>query len=245
MKKIDLSREFFNREKCFLNFFDSKEALTIFDVGANTGQSVDAFLDSFPNGNIYSFEPQSDVFDELKKNCANRKNTHVFNKALSCIHGESIFYVNKFNKTSSSMENFDLNSSAVQNDVHPKLGLRGENPIFETRIDVDTLDRVFGALQLEKINILKLDCQTHEPYVLDGAFKTLKEGKIDLISVEIIFDDVYGKDVSFLDIESRLSPHGFRLFDICHIYKNFKSMRTHWVEAVYLNTRMLDINRIS
>ena len=36
-------------------FFKPKDVLTIIDVGANLGQSVDLYLENFPDSEIYCF----------------------------------------------------------------------------------------------------------------------------------------------------------------------------------------------
>ena len=55
---------------------------TIFDVGANIGQSAIKFLDSFPNPTIYCFEPVQETFGELVRNVGNSPNVHCHQNAM-------------------------------------------------------------------------------------------------------------------------------------------------------------------
>jgi hypothetical protein len=48
-------------------FFKEDTPLTLFDVGANTGQTIDFALRTFPKAKIYSFEPTPQLVSDLKK----------------------------------------------------------------------------------------------------------------------------------------------------------------------------------
>src|SRR5258706_11860496 len=68
---------------------------TILDIGANTGQFGLMCREFFPQANVYSFEPLSDVYVELKKNLAranregNSSSWKAFNIALGDFNGSS------------------------------------------------------------------------------------------------------------------------------------------------------------
>ena len=57
----------FNRE-VVLKSLIGKDNPIIFDVGANTGQSVNRFKRIFNDPVIHSFEPQHNVFKQLQNN---------------------------------------------------------------------------------------------------------------------------------------------------------------------------------
>jgi len=230
--KIDISDKYFDNIKVFKNFLSERETVTIFDVGANIGQSVIRYRKAFPNSEIYSFEPYKEAFDVLCANNINDKKVHTFNIALSNNTGFQNFIVNKDSSSNSSFNSFNLDSRSIANNVHPKVS----HNLSSVKVAIDTIDNIVKNIHCKKIDILKIDTQGHELQVLDGASKTLALGIIDFISTEIIFDDIYSQSLSFWDIENRILKHGFRLYDICHIYKDLKRMRTHWVEVVYVNT---------
>ena len=48
-----------------------------------------------------------------------------------------------------------------------------------------------------RIDILKIDTQGYEDEVLSGATHLIKNKKIKFIEVEIMFDEVYTKTMSF------------------------------------------------
>jgi tRNA1(Val) A37 N6-methylase TrmN6 len=47
---------------------DGNQLQTVFDVGANVGQTALYFNKHFPNANIYSFEPVKGTFGTLESN---------------------------------------------------------------------------------------------------------------------------------------------------------------------------------
>lgn len=236
-----LSTKFFDRNKCFSSFYKAELPIIIFDVGANIGQSIEVFRAEFPNSVIHSFEPEPKAFSQLQKKFEHLDHTYLYNFALSEKKGLAPLHVNNACLSTSSLNPFNTQSLSIKNGVHPKLCITEVSQLDSVVVKTETIDNVIKSLGVEKINILKLDCQSYEPLVLEGARSALNSANIDFITTEITFDDVYGKGVSFADIENRIAPYGFRIYDICHLYKDLKRMRTHWVEAVYINTNIYEI----
>ena len=58
---------------------------------------------------------------------------------------------------------------------------------------------------------MKLDVQLYEDKVLEGSLNSLKNDKIKIIEVEIIFNDYYEKYFNFNDIEKYLITNNFRM----------------------------------
>ena len=72
------------------------DKITIFDIGAYTGNSVYDFRNIFKNSLIYSFEPSSKNYKKLIKNTEKLKNVFTYNIAVSSKEGKSKFYENKW-----------------------------------------------------------------------------------------------------------------------------------------------------
>ena len=81
------------------------------------------------------------------------------------------------------------------------------------------------------LDILKIDTQGWEIPVLRGAKEVLKRTKVVL--TEWQFDDVFGTPPPLHELDKILSNSGFRLWDIAHIYKDLKNLRTLWVDLIY------------
>jgi FkbM family methyltransferase len=79
-------------------FFKAKnEKPIIFDCGANIGFATIFFKWLYPESEIYTFEPDKETFEILKKNILdnNLKNIHLFNAAISNKSGEIKFFFNR------------------------------------------------------------------------------------------------------------------------------------------------------
>jgi len=55
---------------------------TIFDVGAHKGEFSSSLIPSLKSSKIYAFEPQSEIFKQLKKNTKNQE-TYFYTILLS------------------------------------------------------------------------------------------------------------------------------------------------------------------
>lgn len=233
-KKNHLDTVFFNREKVFDFLLSSISAPIVFDVGANKGQSIKLFKQKMPNCVIHSFEPNSECYDELSKVGSMFDNV-ILNRAGLGSKNEKLL-LNKYEESSiNSFLKIEETSFAVKICSHKKINesvVDKHSKIEEC--NVLTLDSYCKDSGIDHINLLKIDTQGFENEVLGGARTMLESGKIDVILTEITFDDVYGSGNTFLQLESLVVPFGYKLYDICHIYKDLKIGRTCWVDAVYV-----------
>ena len=63
-------------------FMGTRTLGVLFDVGANTGQTLGHLLKYAPDADIYSFEPTESAFAALSAKFGGRKNVHLQNMAL-------------------------------------------------------------------------------------------------------------------------------------------------------------------
>jgi hypothetical protein len=68
-------------EKIFNKAKLDKNNLTIFDIGANIGQSIKRFRRKFNKSKIYSFEPNPEIFKNLVE--IQKKDSNLIEKILS------------------------------------------------------------------------------------------------------------------------------------------------------------------
>ena len=78
-----------------------KDQPVIFDVGANTGQSIDLFKKGFFCPVIYSFEPDEECFKSLNSKYLEDKKVCLFNIALGDIKGTGDLYKDDYNPINS------------------------------------------------------------------------------------------------------------------------------------------------
>ncbi|MGK4566557.1 FkbM family methyltransferase [Flavobacterium sp. 3HN19-14] len=70
-----------------------KTSVSILDVGANKGQTIEFFLKIYPNAKINAFEPNKKLYLQLKDKFKNN-NIVVHNVGVSNIKGELLFHEN-------------------------------------------------------------------------------------------------------------------------------------------------------
>ena len=229
-------KESFTRERLFRDVVRNPSPV-IFDVGAHIGESVSFLKRVFPSSSIYSFEPDPDSYKELSSaNCAD---VTYFNLAVSDVDGTLPFYRNKISHTNSLLKvNLNSNDSIciakakAENDQHFFEGFNEK-----VLVSVVSMDSFVKEHSIDQIDLLKIDVQGAECNVLRGGVGVLLKTRV--IVMEIGFFDYYENQTTFLDIESIISPLGFRMFSISEISNNPMNGRTDWVEVVYLNQNMM------
>ena len=179
----------------------SKTSDVVFDLGANTGvYSLLAFSQN-PSSEVYSFEPVERNFKVLKKNVSmNNFNINCYNLAISNREGTSFFIDDYEEFTSSVVVNKGLEEIAHDRGVE-------EESLRRIEVEITTLDSFIKLNNIKKIDLMKIDVETHEPQVFEGFNATLEKYKPTFL-IEIIRDHV----ASYL--ERRLSGLGYIFFHI-------------------------------
>jgi FkbM family methyltransferase len=163
----------------------------LFDVGANVGQSIDAFRREFRSPIIYAFEPSPRTFPELQRTHGGSVN-RLEQIALSQARGTLAFHV---------IGDYSVNDSL--------LPMGGETAKV-VPVDVWPLDEYCGDRQIKRIDFLKIDTQGNDLNVLRGAHELLKERRIGSFCVELIFRPMYEGQPSYLEILSAINLAGYR-----------------------------------
>lgn len=130
---------------------------TVFDVGAHFGYFT--VMSSFlvgEKGRVYSFEAITSTYNQLLKNTEVLDNVFVDNFAVSDEAGELEF--NDFGLVNSS-----LNSSGYARTRN----ITGDRVIVECV----TLDKYFEKVNESRVDVVKIDVESMEQYVLAGAKK--------------------------------------------------------------------------
>lgn len=237
-KRVDA--EFFNRNAIYKYFFNCKEKIVAFDVGANTGQTTSELMFNFENISVHAFEPNSVAFDKLY-NLYSMNRKVVLNK-LALGEKSGFLELNCYSYSAySSFYKIDPESFIFKKQIYKKAQNCADelySPKKET-VNIDTLDGYCSNNAIDCIDILKIDVQGYEENVLLGGLNLLKANSVKLIIMEITFDDYYSHSTSFFDIESILLKQNYVFWDISHIYKDLKRGRTCWVDAIYVNRDFL------
>ena len=210
-KKNNKSEDKFNKAHQFL--LKDCEKITIFDVGAHRGESVERFKKLFPSAEFHVFEPDTDNYSFLTQKFSCLENKFLNNVGVSSRTGKLLFYRNLKSSTSSF---HPINTHSKWAKMRSES--RGIEPDQFTATSYDVpiinLDRYVKENKVSRINLLKIDTQGHEDEVLKGARKSLEQGKIDIIETELIVGDPYLKNLQFYDIEDIVKPYGYTFYGI-------------------------------
>ncbi len=196
-----------------------KRSPVIFDIGANEGQSIERYLNTFVSPKIYAFEPNEDAFQILFEKYSKNKNIVLNNFAIGEKKGNK--YLNYTIKSgNSSLFKLNMNSNWIKNkalnfDVKPKNYI---NKIKKTKMF--SLDSYIKKEKINSIDLLKIDTQGYEHNVLIGSKNSLKK-KIKNIELEIMLDNCYDTDTSIYKIEKVLNPKNFKIKGIYSNKRDF------------------------
>jgi len=194
-------------------FLIIKSNPVILDVGANKGQSITRYKKLFQSPVIHSFEPNIDEINILKKKYYNDKNLFLNNLAVGEKKGNLEFNINAVSGHS-SFKKLIPNTTWIKKRSNT---INIDDKKYSTKkvnFKIITLDDYASENNITNIDILKIDTQGFEDKVLIGAKKLLKENRIKLIQLELIFSEIYESPLQIYDVEKELIPHNYKLFGI-------------------------------
>ena len=200
----------------------------IFDVGGNIGQSIGRFKKIFNDPIIHSFEPNKSVFEVMINNFKNDEKVFCNNYALGDKTEEKNFNITNLSGKSSF---YKINSDTSRiKDKNYKISI-----ITTEKVKIFTLDNYVEEKKIDKIDFMKIDAQLYEDKILEGSLKSLKDNKIKILQVEILFNDYYEKYFNFSDIEKHLITNNFRMVGIHMINNNIFKGPQFGANVYYFN----------
>lgn len=195
---------------------------TIFDIGANYGDTVKKYRAIFSDAHIYAFEPFPDVYTSLERRFSSEPHVNCFPFAISNAEGKQIFYTN---------QNPDTNSLLKPQ----KMGLRSDQQVSNLgniEVETITLDKFCNMHSISEVDILKMDIQGGELNALEGAVDLLSKKRIKLIYTESYFRRQYESQPLFHEISNFLEQFGYYLQDIYSPIYGKGSLV--WCDAIFI-----------
>jgi FkbM family methyltransferase len=172
------------------------EAKTIFDVGANIGNSTRWFRKNYPDAKIYSFEPVSSTFKALSENIGNYRLTFCERLALGADVGQVIMSAKPLNEKNQILAELPKKKASIE------------------RVERTTGDRYCASRGIAEIDVLKIDTEGHDLEVLIGFQSMIGDGKIKYIQVEAGMNPENPVHVNLKQFLSWLEPKGYRVSSI-------------------------------
>ena len=174
-----------------------KNIKTIIDIGANEGQFAQKMRLLFPNAKIISFEPITQVYQQLNENFKNDKSFISYNFGLGEKEENITMWLNEYSPSSSILKMSDhLNH------------FQNAKETAKINIEIKPLDKVLNKSKIETPYLTKIDVQGFEKYVIKGGQSLIKNSLI--IIIEVSFCSLFENQVLFDEIYSILKSLGYK-----------------------------------
>ncbi len=213
---------FYPKLRKFYQAFLKGKEISIIDVGANKGQSLDFFLSINPNAKFDAFEPNKKLFVRLQGKYRKNRNIRLHNLGVSNVQGELLFHENILDETS-TFETLNPDSKYLEKKARI-LGVAKENIIIDNyKVGVIRLVDFIKEHPGKHFDVLKIDVEGHEFQCLQGLFaEGLPTLPIRFIQLESHNDDMYANNNQHQHIENLLRENGFeKATEIKHGFGDF------------------------
>src|SRR3990167_5024361 len=172
----------------YIDVLNVRENLTIIDVGANIGITVQHFQPYCKK--LYAIEPSPEHFTALKKNKEfnNWDNVELFEMALADKDGEMELAMNEGNRTMNTLMVGERNENGKYQVKCTPFEMTTKNP-YSNRVKVKTqaFDTFFKENNIGIVDFCKFDVEGAEDMILRSeGFKKITD-KIKAIEVEFHF----------------------------------------------------------
>jgi len=181
------------------------EVPLVIDVGASCGQYASELRKHGYRGEIVSFEPVEEAFEQLATAAAGDTGWTCHRMALGAVAEEAPIHVTSNLASSSLLEMGE--------------GLRSGAPwVSVTGVETVRVVRLDDVLANKGPCMLKLDVQGYEDRVLDGAPSTL--ARASLLQCELPIAELYAGQAQFRALIDRLDDAGFEFVDLDPFFRD-------------------------
>ncbi len=198
-------------------FLGDRTGLTLFDVGANVGQTIEIFRENFPGAYVHSFEPSPDTYRQLHANHGGASDVSTWNFGVGAANGTLPFLEN----STSDMSSFLAPGADAWGAV-----------ARTTEVEVVTLDDFCEQRGIDSIDVLKCDTQGYELEVLKGARRLMEQRRIRLVFTEVNFADMYRGQAPFDELFRFLTDRHFAL--VAFYRFSFPQRLAGWTDALFI-----------
>jgi FkbM family methyltransferase len=182
------------------------EYRSVIDGGANRGAFTDAFLQLHRPERIVLVEAIPELAEKLRARYLGRSAIAVVSAALSDRNGRARFEINRSEASSSLLPIDPRNSAWFARDLRVARTVQ---------VPTITLPALMEAQKLQTVDLLKLDLQGAERFVLTGGEAVL--GRVRVIYTEVFFEQLYTGGWLFWEMNTFLSARGYKLCGLSNI----------------------------
>jgi len=198
---------------------------TIFDIGANVGQTVKEFRRDFPEAELYSFEPVPASFAALKKAVQGMERVQTRQLAFGRQRG-----VAKMLAISNLSDNRILDEKEIDQ----------YNEVVE--VEVQTIDSFMAEAGLDRVDFVKIDTEGMDLDVLYGAEKQLDANRIDVVQVEAGVNRDNTRHRHLVEFMDYMDSKSYLLFGLYEQIHNWRDQLPHLrrANAVFISPRLAE-----
>lgn len=189
----------------------------IMDIGANIGFHTLNFAKICSEGFVHAFEPDSKSFKILSTNIElnNFHNVALHPIALGAKEEKLLFYKLYLN-----------NPGANRILAKPPASHFGQ-----AQVDVHTFDHVAEELMLQRLDLIKIDVEGFELFVLQGATSTIKKYR-PILFVELAEKNLQEHNLSSLDLINYIESLGYQIIDAKTMTPVDRSTQNHHTDIL-------------
>jgi FkbM family methyltransferase len=198
----------------------------VLDVGGNEGQFGSFLRAQGYRGEIVSFEPNPDAFQQLSVIAKRDSNWKIFNVGLGAKSEQAVLNVAEYSSYSSF-----LSSTSELTALDSRARVRVQTPVR-----IEKLDEVAAAhLTFSAPVLLKIDTQGFEKSVLAGAEKTLP--KIKGVLLELSIKNLYVEQPLIEEMIPLMRSFGFALYSLSGGFIDRKTSEMIEADGLFVRAR--------
>jgi FkbM family methyltransferase len=182
------------------------EYRSVIDGGANRGSFTDAFLQLHRPERLVLVEAIPELAEKLRARYSGKSGISIVSAALSARNGEAQFDINRSDASSSLLPIDSRNTAWFGRDLAVERTVR---------VPTMTLPALMETQGLRTVDLLKLDLQGAERFVLTGGEMVLESVRV--IYTEVFFEPLYAGAWLFWEMNEFLAGRGFKLCGLSNI----------------------------
>ncbi|WP_167880855.1 FkbM family methyltransferase [Methanococcoides sp. AM1] len=170
-----------------------KDLNIIVDVGGNCGIFAYFVKKRHPQAKLYIFEPSEHLNQVIKHNLFAFEKWEIIQKVVSDSDNKELeFYINPCSQQTNSL---------IKENVLP---FTTNDSIIKENVKSITIDRFCRENNINHIDLLKVDIQGHEYYMLEGAKESLAKTEYAIFEMSFLDKNIL-KTLQVLDVYFEIS----------------------------------------
>ncbi|NES25389.1 MAG: FkbM family methyltransferase [Symploca sp. SIO3E6] len=222
---IERARAINSKQKgaSFLKMLTFHEIDLVLDVGANIGQFAENLLAMGYQGQVVSFEPLSDAYQQLQEASKSNPNWQVAERcAIGERNGETEINISQNSQSSSILPILQTHIDAASKSVY----------VDSEKVKISTLsDMAVNYVKQSQATLLKIDTQGYEDQVLQGAQEIIPQ--IKGIYLELSLVPLYEGQLLFEEMLTKIKGMGFSLYHLSPGFGDYQTGRLLQVNGVF------------